>query len=170
MYIVVVALEGLQRMQTNFFKSIVFAITAYILCLLPVNAVDDSSKKTVQKKKADFAITKIYSEKCSCELTGIDAFYANKIIFTIANKSGETEDVEVVLNFYDISFGKDKFIILKEKSLRPGEERIVVMINRPVLVQKSIGLTGVVGPVFPSFVEDPNKANNKLIIFDCRLK
>jgi len=157
-------------MNKNFLASVVITITAFILFLSPVNAADDSSKKTVQKKKVDFAITKIYSDKCACELTGLNIFYANKIIFTIANKSGETEDAEVVLNYNDIALDKDRFVILKEKSLRPGEERTVVMIDRPVLIRKSIGITGVVGPVFPSFVEDTNTANNKLIIFDCRLK
>jgi hypothetical protein len=157
-------------MNTNFFKSVVFGITAFIFLLSPVRAANDSSKKTVQKKKVDFAITKISSKKCSCELTGLDVFYANKIIFTITNKSGETEDAEVVLNYNDIALSKDRFVILKEKSLRPGEERTVVMLNRPVLVRKSVGITGVIGPVFPSFVEDTNTANDKLIIFDCRLK
>jgi len=157
-------------MNKNFLASVVITITAFILFLSPVNAADDSSKKTVQKKKVDFAITKIYSDKCACELTGLNIFYANKIIFTIANKSGETEDAEVVLNYNDIALDKDRFVILKEKSLRPGEERTVVMLDRPVLIRKSIGITGVVGPVFPSFVEDTNTANNKLIIFDCRLK
>jgi hypothetical protein len=157
-------------MNNNFLKSVVLVITAFILLSLPVNPADDSSKKTVQKKKVDFAITKISSNKCSCELTGLDVFYANKIIFTITNKSGETEDAEVVLSYNDIALDKDRFVILKEKSLRPGEERTVVMLNRPVLIRKSVGITGVVGPVFPAFVEDTNTANDKLIIFDCRLK
>jgi hypothetical protein len=157
-------------MQNNFVKSIAIVITAIILFLSPVNAANDSSKKAIQKKKVDFAITKIYSDKCACDLTGLNVFYANKIIFTIANKSGETEDAEVVLNYNDVALDKDRFVIMKEKSLRPGEERTVVMLDRPVLIRKSIGVTGLAGPVFPAFVEDTNTANNKLIIFDCRLK
>lgn len=168
-YIVRANPERIFLMRKSLTKKLIFLCTM-VLFYSSLYAAESSNKEAIQKNKVDFSIEKIYSHKCVCELPGLDVFYADKIIFTIRNNSGETEDVELVLYYYDISLGKERFVILKEKSLRRGEERNVVMLNRPVLIQKSIGATGTLGPLFPTFVEDTNKNNNKLIIYSCRIK
>jgi hypothetical protein len=131
---------------------------------------EEQPVEKIDKKKVDFAIEKVYSERCACELQGIDAMYVNKIIFKISNKSGAAEDVEVILSYYDFFNNRNRTIVKKEKALRKGETRTITMMARPGLMLKSIGITGIVAPRYKNFVEDINETNNTIIIHECMKK
>lgn len=142
----------------------------YIVFWSPDVFSEKEKTDKVEKKKVDFTVKRLYSERCTCELQGVDGIYVNKVILQISNKSGAKEDAEVVLAFYDLVHNKNRKIVKAEKALKPGENRTITMLPRPALILKSIGISGIVTPKYKNFVEDIDNSNNSITIHECTEK
>lgn len=148
-------------------RAVFFSVLTAIMLSMPAVS-SQPPNNPVQKKKVDFAVESIYSEKCACELQGVDAFYVNKIILRISNRSGMTEDAEIVIAYFDYYNYRNRSIVKRAIALKPGETRAITMMRMPAIIQKSVGVTGIISPVYPTFVEDINKQNDRITIHECR--
>ncbi len=144
-------------------KTVRFTLIITMLLL----SMNFSFAQSEHKKSVDFAILDIKSEKCICELEGINAFYMNKVFVLIENRGRETEDAEVKILLSELTPRNTHNVVFKAEKLKPGEKRWVTVIDRPLIVVKTLGVTARIYPLFPNFAEDSERSNNKHVIFDC---
>ena len=163
----------------------VFVLISFALALNPVTGnAQDLQKLKVTKftpqqltilKTADLRVLAIHSYSCICDLVGVDAFYMGNIMVDLANhpykKRGWPTSVIVTLKYFDLMKGKIVKVVKTTRVLNPFPKNIhtlqrFVMVDHPVLVKKSFGISICVKPANSS-ITDPVAANNCKVTKKC---
>jgi len=126
--------------------------------------------------KTDLRVDSVYSDQCRCDLPGVDALYMNDIMVNISNHrgnnvSGATAESVLTLKFYDLLKGEEVTVTknlpaIKPYPTNPWANKRYVMVNHPILVKKSIGITVEVKPKNAN-ITDSNLSNNVMKITEC---
>ncbi|MCK4889130.1 MAG: hypothetical protein KAS97_04305, partial [Candidatus Aminicenantes bacterium] len=171
-------------------KLSLFSVLALISFALIVNPVFAGQVKTTDLKKvqtkfdpgqltilksADLRVLAIHSYSCICDLVGVDAFYMGNIMVDLANhpykKRGWPTAVVVTLKYFDLMKGKLVKVVKTTQVLNPFPKNThtlqrFVMVDHPVLVKKSVGISICVKPA-DSTMKDPVAANNCKLVKQC---
>ncbi|MEN8155130.1 MAG: hypothetical protein ABFR75_14020 [Acidobacteriota bacterium] len=166
----------------------IFVLISFLLVLNPltVNAQDlrktvvpakiDPSKLTFLKT-ADLRVLAIHSVSCGCDLPGVDAFYMGNIMVDLANhpykKIGWPTAVIVTLKYFDLMKGELVKVVKTTQVLNSFPKNThtlqrFVMVNHPVLVKKSVGISICVKPANVS-IKDPVASNNCKVVKNCSI-
>jgi len=171
-------------------KLSLFSVLALISFVLIVNPVFAGQVKTTDLKKVqtkfdpgqltilkstDLRVLAIHSYSCICDLVGVNAFYMGNIMVDLANhpykKRGWPTAVVVTLKYYDLMKGKLVKVVKTTQVLNPFPKNThtlhrFVMVDHPVLVKKSVGISICVKPA-DSTMKDPVAANNCKLVKKC---
>ncbi|MFZ5429849.1 MAG: hypothetical protein ACOZDD_06430 [Bacteroidota bacterium] len=180
----------------KFWRSTIILVLVMVF-ILPATAQDVKTiDKRVTRTKvpteaikviptADLSVTSILGGACPSSLPGVDAFYTHGIIVDIQLKDhmvpealrNETSTVvgTLMVKYFDLVQGREvthnlmlergRFMWVASQSL--SNARINV-INSPVLVKKSVGITARVSLNIPGYATaDPEMGNNEKVIREC---
>jgi hypothetical protein len=173
------------KMKKIFVFSIVFCLCAAFLVttlqsqvkttqkLKPVQKID--ARRLQLKFKTDLRVDVIHSSRCKCDLSDVNAFYMANIMVDVSNhKTGgvgaPTESV-LTVTYFDMNLGR---LVTITKNLpkmhpyptNPWTLQRYVVVNHPVLVKKSVGITARIKPR-PTNVFDPVSTNNVKTVRKC---
>lgn len=163
-----------------------FVLISFVLALNPVTANAQDLRKTVVSSKidpskltliksTDLSIMAIISYGCQGDMPGIDAFYVGNIMVgvknAIYNKHGWPTAAVITLKYFDLGKGKLVKIVKTTPKLHVvhGKLRAIadfLMVDHPVLVKKSVGISVCVKPVNSS-ITDPVPGNNCKTTYKC---
>lgn len=119
------------------------------------------------ERVVDLGIGQISSVRaCKCDLDDVDALYMGGIEVEVINhgprgRAGGTLRVR----FHNLSTGRSQTITRQVPVLDSHRNTRVVVVENPVLVKKSVGITAEI--ILPRGVRDSNLANNVKTIHSC---
>jgi hypothetical protein len=137
--------------------------------------------------KADLGVTNILGGACPTSLPGVDAFYNNGIIVDIHLKDimvpetlkNEASTVVgyLMVKYFDLVQGREvthnlmlergRFMWVPSQSISTAR---ISVINNPVLIKKSVGITAKVTLNIPGYATaDPETANNEMVVKECKV-
>ncbi len=129
------------------------------------------------KLQTDLRVDVIHASRCACDLPAINAFYMSNIMVDVSNhkvgSKGATTESILTVTYYDLMKGKmvtktKDLAALKPYPTNPWTFQRYVVVNKPVLVRKLVGITAEIKPKANN-VFDPVPANNKKKIEKCQV-
>ncbi|MCP5052138.1 MAG: hypothetical protein GY940_33535 [bacterium] len=168
----------------NFF---VFGLVLCVLASVPVMDLQAQVKQVSPQKlkipagklqlkfRTDLRVDVIHSSRCKCDLSDVNAFYMANIMVDVSNHKtggvGAATASVLTVKYFDMNQGRmvtvtKNLAVLNPYPKNPWTFQRVVVVNRPVLVKKSVGITAVIKPK-STRVSDPVPANNRKIVRKC---
>lgn len=127
--------------------------------------------------KTDLRVDVIHSGRCVCDLPGVAAFYVGNIMVDVSNHKvagrGVATESVLTVKYFDLMAGR---MVTVTKNLpkmhpyptNPWTLQRYIVVNHPVLVKKSIGISAEIKPK-PTNITDPAPGNNKKVIHKCQV-
>jgi hypothetical protein len=150
----------------GFISTISFAIEP---AQKPPGADPKKLQEPAPRPKTDLRVEGIYASHCKCDLSDVDALYMNEIIVYIGNYpyrgTSGVDPAQIVLRvtYHDLQTGRLE-TVTKNVSLGLGKSTPVGVVNRSVLVKKSVGVRA---EVSEAFAVDSRPANNVKTVREC---
>ncbi len=127
------------------------------------------------KFRTDLRVDVIHSSRCKCDLGDVNAFYMANIMVDVSNHKkgnvGTAAASVLTVKYFDMNRGRlvtitKNLAVMNPYPKNPWTFQRVVVMNRPVLVKRSVGITATIRPKSKN-VADPVPANNKKVVRKC---
>ncbi len=168
-------------------KLFVFTLIFCVCAALSVTDLESQVKQIKPQKlkvdasrlrlrlRTDLRVDVIHASRCKCDLRDVNAFYMSNIMVDVSNHkasgAGTATESVLTVKFWDMNQGKLVTIVknlptMKPYPTNPWTLQSYVVLNRPVLVKKSVGITASIKPKTTN-VSDPVPANNRKTVYRC---